>query len=246
MPRSGTTLIEQMISAHPQAQGAGEVKIAEAVLNGIRAGDTAFTTMPASRHGPSRGTTELSLGDRGRRYVEDLERLAGPEALRITDKLPGNYMWMGLLSAMLPGSRFIHCRRHPAASCLSHYNLHFGTGLPYSYNLRDLGRAYRCHDELMRHWANVVPSACVLHLRYEDVVRDVNAAQRRIMAFLDLPWEGENLDHRGVDRQVQTASAAQVRRPVYSHAIDRWKRDEAYIAPLLDELGDLAAEYERG
>ena len=245
MPRSGTSLIEQIVAAHPQAYGAGELKVAESVLNGIRVGGVIIeTTRQAGSKNPSENSA-LSLADRGQNYLEELEALAGKEALRITDKMPGNYMWVGLLGAILPQSRFIHCRRHPVDTCLSQFKLHFGAEVPYSYDLRDLGKAYRCYHELMQHWSTVIPPTQLLHLRYEDVVRDLDSTARKLVTFLDLPWSNACLKYWDVKRQVRTASAAQVRQPIYQHSVNRWRQYEKFLKPLLDELGDLVAAYEK-
>ena len=245
MPRSGTSLFEQIIAAHPQAYGAGELKVAESVLNGIRVGDVIIETTRRVGGKDLGENSALSIVDRGKKYVEELEALAGTEALRITDKMPGNYMWVGLLGAILPQSRFIHCRRHPVDTCLSQYKLHFGAEVPYSYDLRDLGKAYRCYHELMQHWSTVIPPTQLLHLRYEDVVRDLDRTARKLITFLDLSWSDACLRYWDVKRQVRTASAAQVRRPIYHHSVNRWRQYEKFLTPLLDELGDLVAAYEK-
>jgi hypothetical protein len=243
MPRSGTSLIEQIIAAHPDAFGAGELKFADRVLNGIQVGRTAIQTIrdDGVAYANARART---LAGRGLEYLREIETIAGESAVRITDKMPGNYMWAGLLAAILPGARFIHCRRHPVDTCVSQYKLYFGPEVPYSYDLRDLGRTYVAYDELMRHWSSVIPPSRMIDVKYEQVVRDVEGEARKLVAFLDLPWSHSCLAFDKVERQVRTASALQVRRPIYRSSVNRWRADEHFLKPLLDELGNLPAAYD--
>jgi tetratricopeptide (TPR) repeat protein len=243
MPRSGTSLVEQIIAAHPDVLGAGELKLGDRVLNGIRVGRVTIQTTKGDgiADPPPR---EMTLFERGHEYLQGIEQITGRSAVRITDKMPGNYMWLGLLAAVLPGARFIHCRRHPVASCLSQYKLYFGHEVPYSYDLRDLGRAYVVYDELMSHWSNVVPPSRLIDVNYERVVQDVEGEARRLMEFLDLPWSPSCLAFGKVKRQVRTASALQVRRPIYRTSVNRWRADAQFLKPLLDELGNLPKAYD--
>lgn len=244
MPRSGTSLVEQVIAAHPDAFGAGELKFADRVLNGIQVGRAKIQTTKGGEAADSNGRA-TTLADRGREYLREIEKIAGRPAARITDKMPGNYMWVGLLAAILPGARFIHCRRHPVDACLSQYKLYFGPEVPYTYDLRDLGRAYVAYDELMRHWSNVVPPSRLMDVTYERFVHDIEGEARRLMGFLDLPWSNACLAFDKVERQVRTASALQVRRPIYRSSVNRWRADEPFLKPLLDELGNLPAAYDQ-
>ncbi len=245
MPRSGTTLVEQIVSSHPDAFGAGELKLADAVLNGIAVGNAFIQTMKDDPQGIA-ADAATNLYERGQAFVRGIERLATSPSKRITDKTPGNYMWLGLLAAILPNARFIHCRRHPVDTCLSQFKLYFGPEIPYSYDLRDLGKAYRCYDEIMQHWASIVPADRILHVRYEDIVSDFEAEARRLIAFIDLPWDASCLAYADSRRLVRTASASQVRRPIYRSSVDRWRRYEQYLPDLLTELGELVASYEAG
>ena len=245
MPRSGTSLVDQIIAAHPQASGAGELKIAEQVLNGIQVGGVTVETFRMNEQSKFSENNMLSLSERGKMYLDELELRGNKSALRITDKMPGNYTWAGLISAILPGSRFVHCRRHPIDTCLSQYRINFGAEVPYSYDLRDLGKAYRCYHELMQHWCTVIPRAKILHLRYEDLVNDSETNIRKLIAFLGLPWSETCLNFQDVTRQVRTASATQVRRPIYQTSVNNWKKYEKDIGPLIEELGNLITQYEQ-
>ena len=243
MPRSGTTLVEQILASHPDVFGAGELKLAERVLDGMRLGRTTIYTRETRPEAIPRHDIAASPAERGRSYLEGVRAVARVDALRIIDKMPGNYLWAGLISAMLPGARFIHCRRHPIDCCLSMFKLHFGAEVPYSYDLSDLGKAYRIYHEMMQHWSRVLPSDRLLHVRYEDLVHDLEETARRLVAFLDLPWNNSCLNYRANSRQVRTASAAQVRRPVYTGSVGAW-RHERHLRPLIDDIGDLVEAYQ--
>jgi hypothetical protein len=245
MPRSGTSLIEQIIASHPQARGVGEIQAAGALIDGLKIGKATFVT--ADPDAPLRAHSEravLSLHERGRRYVERIEAIGGRDALRIVDKRPGNYAWLGLLDAAIPGSYLIHSRRHPVDTCLSAYRLFFGAEVPFSYDLRDLGRAFRLYHAFMVYWRRLMPKDRILHVRHEDVTADLEGQVRRILEFIGLPWNDACLGFFDNHRIVRTASAIQVRRPIYAHPINRWRKFERYLGPLLDELGDLVPQYE--
>jgi tetratricopeptide (TPR) repeat protein len=245
MPRSGTSLVEQIIASHPQARGAGELRAADGVIDGLKIGGTTILADRDSARVDAAGAKEaLTLYERGRRYLETIETIAGPDAIRIVDKRPGNFTWTGLLDAAIPGSFFIHCRRHPVETCLSAYRLFFGGEVPFSYDLRDLGQAFRLYHEVMTYWSSLLPADRILHLRQEDLVDDFEGQVRRILDFIGLPWNDACLAFFDNDRIVRTASSIQVRRPIYGRPIDSWRKYEPYLGPLLQELGDLVPQYE--
>lgn len=242
MPRSGTTLVEQTIAAHPDAFGAGELKTIERLLHGLKVGSfTLLTARPTDvRFGAN--AFNATQYDRGQAYLLELQRLTN-SAARVVDKMPGNFQWMGLIAAMLPDARFIHCRRHPLDCCLSQYRLYFGTEVPYSYDLRDLGRAYRAYHEITRHWAAVIGPDRLCEIRYEDLVSDFERRARNLVEFCGLSWDRACLDYSNSTYQVKTASASQVRSAPYTSAIGRWRRYKPFLAPLIDEIGDLVDQY---
>ena len=245
MPRSGTTLLEQVIASHPLAYGAGELKLASGVINNIQIGRVKIETMHEDApKGPSFNAGDWSIAQRGQRYLEEIEKLAGPQAQRIVDKMPGNYHWLGPLSTILPGCHLIHSRRHPVEICLSEYRIFFPDGIPFSYDLRDLGKAYRMYMDYMAYWNEVLPPGRVLHVRYEDMVDDLETQARRILAHIGLPWDDACLKFYETKRKVKTASVTQVRKPIYTSSVSRWRKYETYLKPLLDELGPLVQEYE--
>ncbi|GGH18801.1 hypothetical protein GCM10007036_21210 [Alsobacter metallidurans] len=240
MPRSGTSLTEEIIARHSNAYGAGETPLAAEALHGVMlAGRRLATTgEPLSR-------TDASFEERGRRYLSGVERIAGLGPSRIVDKMPGNYAWLGLIDLMLPGSFFVHCRRHPADVCLSAYKLYFGGQLPYSYDLRDLARAYKLYSETMAVWDQVLPPGRIIDVWYEDLVENPDLEAERLVGSLGLEQTGDCLRPTQTPRSIRTASATQAREPIYKHAMGRWRQVKGYIEPLLDELGDEIATYER-
>ena len=243
MPRSGTTLIEQVVASHPQAFGAGELKFGAMVLNGVQLGRVNVETAHVNL---AKGPTSLGLpiSERGRTYLSSLQKVAGGNYARIVDKMPGNYHWAGLLDVILPGCFLIHSRRHPVDTCLSQYRIFFPDGIPYSYDLRDLGKAYRQYLDYMKYWCEMLPKDRILHVRYEDMVNDFEAQARRLIKFVDLTWDDACLRFYESERSVKTASVTQVRRPIYTDLINRWRKYERHLKPLLDELGPLVREYE--
>ena len=243
MPRSGTTLIEQVIASHPQAFGAGELKFGGRFVNGITLGRVTVETLHVNSPKGS-ANTSMSILERGQAYLAEVQAVAGGDYARIVDKMPGNYNWVGLLDAILPGCFLIHSRRHPLDICLSQYRIFFPDGIPFSYDLRDLGKAYRQYLAFMKYWCEMLPKGRILHVRYEDMVTDFENQARRIINFVDLPWDEACLRFYETERSVKTASVTQVRQPVYMGSIGRWRKYERYLKPLLDELGPLVREYE--
>jgi len=254
MPRSGTSLAEQIIASHPVAHGAGELKLLHRVLDGVSVNGKLIQTgneqgaIPTYIPGVDLSCNSLSLRERGERYVQAIEALAKaaglPGAKRIVDKMPGNYYWTGVIPFILPNARVIHTRRHPVDTCLSIYRIFFPDGMPWSYNLTDLAKVYRAYDEHMRHWEKTLPEGFMLSVRYEDVVADVEAKARAIIAHIGLEWNEACLKFYETERPVKTASLAQVRQPIYNSSVGRWKKFETFLKPLLTELGPLVRAYE--
>lgn len=218
MPRSGTTLTEQILSAHPDIFGAGELidlSVAEVMIGGD------FTPETASKFGEV--------------YTTRISRLA-PEALRITDKMPANYYRIGMIAAAMPGATIIHCRRNPIDTCLSCYKQLFARGQYWSYDLAELGRFYRIYEEMMEHWRDILPGR-FLEIDYEDTVSDIDTTARALVARTGLPWDDACLTPHKNKRAVLTASKTQVIKPVYKTAVESWRKYENHIGPLIDALG---------
>ncbi len=228
MPRSGTTLIEQILASHPQVFGAGELRDLAALAEQISGPDG--STVPEA-------IPTLS-GERLRRlgadYLAGVRRLA-PEARRITDKMPGNFVLAGLVHLALPNARIIHACRDLRDTAFSCFSLLFARGHVYSYDLAELGRYCRAYRELMAHWHGIMPGA-IIDVHYEDIVDDLERQARRIVAHCGLAWDDACLDFHRTERSVRTASAAQVRQPIYRSSIGRWRRHEELLQPLLQAL----------
>lgn len=228
MPRSGTTLVEQILASHDAVFGGGERDdLKDVVAAAIRPFPAAVSEMPAAAW--------RSLGDD---YAARLGKLA-PDASRITDKMPRNFYLTGVIGAALPNARIVHCRRSPMDTCLSCFALHFPYGQEFTYDLAWLGGYYRIYRGLMEHWHRVLPGR-ILDVDYEQLVRDPESQARRIVEFCGLPWQDQCLDFHTSKRQVATASAAQVREPVHRRSVARWRRFAAHLGPLRDALGPYA------
>ena len=243
MPRSGTSLLEQILSSHPDVFGAGELKLMTSILENIQVGSNRLRMGEIEAEFPYE--QNATYEQRGRRYVEQLRRLApeGRHYKRIVDKMPGNFNFVGMIHLILPKAKIIHSRRHPIETCLSCYRIHFAEGHQWTYNLRELGRYYRRYWDLVEHWRQAVPGA-MLEVRYEDNVADVEGQARRIIDYLGLEWDDNCLNFYNTDRPVKTASATQVRKPIYTTSTNRWRKYEKHLGPLLEEIGDLVEKYE--
>jgi tetratricopeptide (TPR) repeat protein len=231
MARSGSTLVEQILASHPQVFGGDELKYFDSAVQGIR------TRLGGSAPFPEllSGMTGEDFREVGARYLAELERLA-PAATRITDKLPGNFMFAGLIHLALPNAIIIHTNRDPVDTCLSCFSKLFTEGQNHTYDLAELGRYYRHYQALMVHWHRVLPPGRILDVRYEDVVADLEGQARRIIAHCGLNWDPRCLVFHQTERPVLTASATQVRQPIYNSAIGRWRVHEPFLGPLLAEL----------
>ena len=232
MPRSGTTLIEQILSAHRDVTGAGELS---ALRHVVEAGGGFPDLLRALAAGPKDGAACV-LHRLGRNYLDRTAPLARG-SVRLIDKMPGNFVFAGLIPLILPGARIIHTRRNPVDTCLSCYTKLFGGDQPFAYDQTELGRFYRDYEQLMAHWRHLLPPERFIEVDYEAVVDDLEHEARRLIAFLDLPWDEACLHFHKDRRVVRTASASQVRQPIYSTSKDRWHAYAEHLGPLLDALG---------
>jgi tetratricopeptide (TPR) repeat protein len=238
MPRSGSTLIEQILASHPQIHGAGELTALDAAASSVFNADDSPLQYPESVP----GLEGVTLRRLGQSYLGRLPALADGK-VRIIDKLPGNFLSIGLIRLILPNARIIHTMRHPMDTCLSCYSKLFTSGLPFSYDLAELGRYYRSYSELMAYWRSVLPPGTMLDVSYEDVVGDLEGQARRLIDYCGLSWDDGCLGFQRTNRPVKTASAVQVRKPLFRSSLQRWRHYEAGLAPLLDELGDSVRGY---
>ena len=226
MPRSGTTLVEQILASHPQVFGAGERPDFDEAAAALGAFPDAIPTL-----------AEADIRELGARYLAGLQALA-PAAARITDKMPSNFLFAGLIHLALPNARLIHIRRDPLDTCFSCFSTLFTTEQGYTYDLGELGRYYRAYEALMAHWRAVLPEGAMIEVQYEAVVGDVDGQARRLVAQCGLEWDDACLAFHKTQRPVRTASAAQVRQPIYATSIGRWRPYKAMLGPLIHLLGD--------
>jgi tetratricopeptide (TPR) repeat protein len=218
MPRSGTTLLEQILSSHPAVAAGGELS-----FWGQHG--------PAwSRAGPDGFSPERTASLAG----EYATILAGidPDALRVIDKNPWNFQWIGMIRQALPNARFIHSQRHPVDTCLSIYFTHFTMPQPYMSDRSDLAFYYRQYARLMEHWRRVLPTDRYTEVDYATLVGNREAEARRLIAFCGLEWDDACLSHETNARPVQTASVWQARQPVYRSSLERWRRYEPWLGEL--------------
>jgi tetratricopeptide (TPR) repeat protein len=238
MPRSGSTLVEQILASHPRIHGAGELNDLEvAACSVLNAGDQ---PLPFPECIAADGAVLRRIGQA---YISRLPALADGK-VRIVDKLPCNFLNIGLIRMILPNARIIHTVRHPVDTCVSCYSKLFTTGQHFSYDLAELGRYYRGYSELMTHWRSVLPPGALLDVAYEDVVDDLEGQARRMIDYCGLPWDDRCLSFDKTNRPIKTSSSVQVRKPLFRSSLQRWHRYEAGLAPLLRELGDIAAGHE--
>ncbi len=208
MIRSGTSLLEQMLSSHPEVAGAGE--------------------LPFWHKNESRIEDEGALRELASEYLLELERFS-PGATRVTDKLPHNYAMLGAIHSALPNARIVHVRRNPADNCLSVYTTAYQRPPVFAHHRENIVFAFREYQRLMDHWRQTIPSDRLLEVNYEDLVADREGWLRRIVAFCGLEWNNACLRHEANPRAVRTPSLWQVRQPIYATSVERWRRFEPWI-----------------
>ena len=220
MPRSGTTLAEQILASHEAVFGADELSYWNEAASGYvaRAG------------GEGEGLRRLADG-----YLRTLEGLSS-DARRVVDKMPGNFLYLGLIRAALPNARIIHMRRNPLDTCLSIYFQNFGALHSYANDLEDLGHYYRQYLRLMEHWRAVLPEGAMLEVSYEGLVQDLEGWSRRMVAHVGLEWDESCLEFHRNRRPVSTFSKWQARQRISTGSIERWRKYEKFLTPLLPLL----------
>jgi tetratricopeptide (TPR) repeat protein len=215
MPRSGTTLAEQILASHRAVAAAGELPFWNTAAARVAAGE------------PS-GLPELA-----RQYLGVLEGVSS-EALRVVDKMPGNFWYLGMIHGALPRARIIHLQRDPRDTCLSIYFQNFGAVHSYANDLEDLAHYYGEYARLMRHWRESLPAQVLLEVRYEELVEDLEGSSRRMLEFLGLPWEPACLEFHRTARPVATFSKWQARQRINSSSVARWRHYADFFGALFD------------
>ena len=231
MPRSGSTLVEQIISSHDDVYGAGEVKYLSQALHGLRDRFPSLSRFPAMAGELNEKQFKL-LGDS---YEKAIFKNSG-SAKVVTDKLLTNYFFVGLIHLLFPKAKFINTRRDPVDTCLSGFTKLFKDDMPHSYDLGELGRYYRQYDALMKHWEKVLPPGVLKVVNYEDVVANTEKEAKGIIEFIGLEWDDKLLEFHKSSRPVKTASVAQVRKPIYKSSVQRWKKYGKGLQPLVDAI----------
>ena len=231
MPRSGSTLTEQIIASHPKVFGAGEIKQLSASLAAIRSRFPNIPRFPVMAK-KMKVTQYQTVADH---YLKAVTTMSG-NAIRVTDKLLTNYYFLGMLYTLFPNAKVIHTMRNPVDTCLSSYTKLYKDDMPHSYDLKELGRYYNKYLQLMEHWRAVLPKGFMLETQYEDVVADKEGKARQIIEFLGLEWNDACLNFHETDRPVKTASVSQVRKPIYNTSVERWRRYGDGLQPLIEAL----------
>ena len=235
MPRSGTSLIEQIVSSHPDVYGAGEViwfSNVEKKLQQLTGNRLPYPKCAEYFNGE---ITNLLVTD----YIQHIETMAsGKSFIRFTDKYLGNFMNLGLIKILFPNARIIYCRRNPLDVCFSIFSLYIPDSIPFGYNLEKLGKAHTQFSKLMEHWLEVIPES-ILCIDYEDLVIRQEELTRTMIEFIGLEWNDKCLRFFENESSVRTATATQIRQPMYSSSVGRWINYRNHMEPLISALGDL-------
>ena len=242
MPRSGTTLVEQILASHSRIHGAGEIETFREAVVALKRRKTPSLAFPEMVTALSRD----EFRELGSDYVQRLWRLYAPttdRVDRIVNKMPMNFFLVGLIHLALPNARIIHTRRDPIDTCFSCYSLMFSGNQPFTYDLAELGRYYRGYEALMQHWREVLPPGVMIEVEYEKLVDDIEGNARSLIEHCGLEWEDACVAFHNTKRTVATASAIQVRAPVYRTSVGRWRPYENFLQPLIKALNSGASDH---
>jgi tetratricopeptide (TPR) repeat protein len=235
MPRSGTTLVEQILASHPDVHGAGELMKINEIVDNMEAKHGS----PGSYPECIRDFDSGALSSFSQQYLDHIASL-NSDAAHVTDKLPENMFHLGFIATLLPNARIIYCRRDPMDVCLSNFTQRFFQGHNYSYCLDDIATYYHEHDRIMSHWLEVLPIE-IFEIDYETLVGDQETISKRLVSHCRLPWNDRCLAFHETKRAVNTASDWQVRRPIYRNSVRRWKNYAPYLAGLEERLKELGS-----
>jgi len=228
MPRSGTTLVEQILSGHSNVYAGDELSFLSDSVS-VHGGRDDRSYPSAARK-----WTQKTLHAIATSYLNTVNALDA-DSPHVTDKMPSNFLYLGVIRAVFPHAKIVHCRRNPVDTCLGNYRQMFTAGQHFSYDLDDLVRYYKAYQTLMAHWRSLFGDA-ILDVHYEDVVQAPKDQARRIVAHCGLDWQDACADTASSSRAVYTASAAQVRDGIHTEFLERWRNYAAHIQPLIDGL----------
>lgn len=239
LPRSGSTLIEQILASHSQIEGTQELPDIQRIVLELQGRDPDLDDprYPASLA----DLREDEIRQLGRRYIEEtrVHRTGRPFFI---DKMPNNFRHVGLIHLILPNAKIIDARREPMSCCFSNFKQLFANGQEFTYGIEDIARYYRTYLELMEHWEHVLPGR-VLRVQHEDVIGDLEGSVRRILDHCGLPFEQDCVDFHENRRAVRTPSSEQVRQPIFREGLDQWKAFAPWLDPLRESLGDAVTRY---
>jgi hypothetical protein len=237
MPRSGTSLVEQILSSHPTVFGCGELTDIADLADSLPGRMNSTEGFHACLAKIDKGVTR----DIANTYLSKVQQLASRPVARTTDKMPGNCMQLGFLTTLFPRAKILHTSRHPLDTCISCFFQYF-RGLPYTWDLEDLGHFYSQYLKLMEHWRKVLPVP-IMEVRNEELVEDPEGMTRRLLEFCGLEWDPHCLNFHENTRAVRTVSLVQVRKPIFKSSVGRWRRYEKHLQPLIQMLaGDKGVE----
>jgi tetratricopeptide (TPR) repeat protein len=239
LPRSGSTLLEQILASHSQVEGTQELANVQQIVGRLRGRDPDLNN-PLYPRILTRLTTE-DFRKLGEQYLAETQVYRSGNPFYI-DKMPNNFRHLGLIHLMLPNARIIDARREPMACCFSNLKQLFANAQEFTYSVDDIARYYRTYLELMRHWDRVLPGR-VLRVQHEDVVDDLEGNVRRLLDFCGLAFEPQCIDFHKTERSVRSASSEQVRQPIYRDGLDQWRHFEPWLDPLKSALGDTLTGY---
>ena len=240
LPRSGSTLLEQVLASHSQVEGTAELPYVGRLATSLGRSRAGGVNYPEAM----RELAPASLAALGAQYLSLARMHRRSGAPRFIDKMPNNFPNVGLIAAMLPNARIVDARRHPLDACLSCYRQLFAKGQNFTYDLTEIGEYYLQYQRMMDHWHDVLPGR-VLTVQYEEVVTDFEAQARRLVDFCGLPWEDACLRFWESERPVRTPSAEQVRQPIYNRSIGHWRKYERHLGELIEVIAPIRDRYRR-
>ena len=238
LPRSGSTLLEQILASHSKVEGTSELADIPRIVQELQGREAAFENPELLRYPqvlsqmPPPEFTQL-----GEKYIRDTQIYRTDKPFFI-DKMPNNFRHLGLIQLMLPNAKIIDARREPMACCFSNFKQLFAAGQEFTYSIEDIARYYRSYVELMAHWDTVLPGR-VLRVLHEEVVEDLESNVRRLLDFCGLAFEPACLEFHKTERSIRTASSEQVRQPIFKEGLDQWRHFEPWLGPLKQALGPL-------